>query len=479
MFRSGSTSFAAVSAAGACIVMLFATEASAQTPVKEHYTVSGGLLGAANYSHFKVNDGPESYDWKWGWMAGIWLGLPLGKVVSLEPQFQYSAWNYSQEDASEAQDPSLLAHDAFVHYFSLPVLFKIHLGRGAAIVLGPQFDWTLSVDDENEEWEKDDITGTSVAAFGGIEFVPRSRVQIWARYIYGFTNMDGRDAPGGTSEFLNEGFQMGLKLQLWGKRVLADSDGDGLTDQDDACVTVVGLERYKGCPIPDTDKDSINDEVDKCPQQAGTEKYQGCPIPDTDKDGINDEADRCPNEAGTAQFNGCLPPDTDADGIRDPDDRCPAEAGVAANNGCPAVPPDQDKDTVLDANDRCPTVPGVPEMMGCPRIEGFDASKVTFASGSARLTAAGKRELDKGVAYLNQNTGINVLIEGHTDSTGKAAANEKLSLRRAEAAKAYLVSKGIVASRLSTAGQGSAQPIDDNKTAAGRARNRRVEFKVQ
>lgn len=477
MLRSGSKGLAAAFAAGACIVTLFASEASAQTPVKEHYTVSGGLLGAANYSHFKVdNGGTESYDWKWGWMAGVWLGLPLGKVILIEPQFQYSAWQYTQ---AEGQSPSFLSHDAFVHYFSLPILFKIHLGRGAAIILGPQFDWTLSVDDASDVWKKEDLTSTSVAAFGGIEFAPRSRVQLWARYIYGFTNMDGRDSPGTTSEFINEGVQAGLKLQLWGKRVLGDADGDGVVDKDDACASVVGFERYKGCPIPDSDKDNINDEVDKCPQQAGVEKYQGCPIPDTDKDGINDDVDKCPNEAGTAQYNGCLPPDTDKDGVRDPDDRCPAEPGPASNNGCPVAPPDQDKDSVLDANDRCPTVPGVPEMMGCPRVEGFDASKVTFASGSAKLTAGGKKELDKGVAYLNQYTGLHVLIEGHTDSTGKAAANEKLSLQRADAAKAYLVTKGVDPARLATAGQGSAQPIDDNKTAAGRARNRRVEFKVQ
>jgi len=476
MHRSGSKGFAAALAAGACI-MLFTTEASAQTPVKEHYTVSGGLLGGANYSHFKVgNGGPESYDWKWGWMAGIWLGLPLGKVILIEPQFQYSAWQYSQD---ESQSPSFLAHDAFVHYFSLPVLFKIHLGRGAAIIFGPQFDWTLSVDDDADVWQKEDVTTTSIAAFGGIEFAPRSRVQLWARYIYGFTNMDGRDNPGTASEFMNEGIQAGLKLQLWGKRVLGDGDGDGVVDKDDACITVVGFERYKGCPIPDSDKDGINDEADKCPQQAGVQKYEGCPIPDTDKDGINDDNDRCPNEAGTAQFNGCPPPDTDKDGIKDPDDRCPTEPGTAQYNGCPPPVLDKDKDGILDADDRCPDVAGVREMMGCPRVADFDASKVTFASGSARLTAGGKAELDKGVAYLNQNSGINVLIEGHTDSTGKAAANEKLSLQRAEAAKAYLVSKGVPASRLTTAGRGASMPVEDNKTAAGRAKNRRVEFKVQ
>jgi outer membrane protein OmpA-like peptidoglycan-associated protein len=73
---------------------------------------------------------------------------------------------------------------------------------------------------------------------------------------------------------------------------------------------------------------------------------------------------------------------------------------------------------------------------------------------------------------------IKVSIEGHTDSTGKAETNQKLSEKRAGSVKTYLVSKGISADRLVTSGHGSEMPIEDNKTAAGRAKNRRVEFKL-
>jgi hypothetical protein len=58
-------------------------------------------------------------------------------------------------------------------------------------------------------------------------------------------------------------------------------------------VTVPGLAKYEGCPIPDTDKDAINDEEDKCPTVAGVARYNGCPVPDTDGDGVNDEEDKC------------------------------------------------------------------------------------------------------------------------------------------------------------------------------------------
>ena len=471
MFASGIRRVAAAAAFGACIVLLPTRDARGQTPVKEHYTVSGGLLGAANYSHFRVSNGPENYNWQFGWAAGLWLSIPAGKAVSIEPQVQYSSWLYEQEGT-----PASLLADATVGYLSVPFFLKIHFGKGAALLLGPQFDWVMSVEDDAEVAVKEDLTSTAVSATAGLEFAPRGRVSFYARYIHGFTNMDDRGTTT-TSEFFNQGVQAGLKIKLFGKYVPPDSDGDGIVDTADACATVVGLERYKGCPIPDSDRDNINDEVDKCPQQAGTQKYEGCPVPDTDKDGINDEADRCPNEPGTAQFNGCQPPDTDRDGIRDPDDRCPTEAGTQQYNGCP--PPDQDRDGILDSDDRCPTVAGIREQQGCPAIPAFTASAVTFASGRSALTAAGRRELDKVVTYLNENSQVKVMLTGHTDNTGSDQANQRLSLARAEAARQYLVSRGIDASRITVSGQGESQPAEDNGTAAGRAANRRVEVMVQ
>jgi OmpA-OmpF porin, OOP family len=110
--------------------------------------------------------------------------------------------------------------------------------------------------------------------------------------------------------------------------------------------------------------------------------------------------------------------------------------------------------------------------------------KVTFAADvffdfdKSVLKPEGKAKLDELVAKL-KGIALEVIIAiGHTDSIGSVEYNLKLSVRRAEAVKAYLVSKGIEPNRIYTEGKGKAQPIADNRTAEGRAKNRRVEIEV-
>ncbi len=112
------------------------------------------------------------------------------------------------------------------------------------------------------------------------------------------------------------------------------------------------------------------------------------------------------------------------------------------------------------------------------------ASKVTYAADAffdfdkSVLKPAGKAKLDDIVSKVG---GLNlevIIAVGHTDSVGTDAYNQKLSVRRAEAVKAYLVSKGIEKNRVYTEGKGEKQPVADNKTSEGRAKNRRVEIEV-
>ncbi len=112
------------------------------------------------------------------------------------------------------------------------------------------------------------------------------------------------------------------------------------------------------------------------------------------------------------------------------------------------------------------------------------ATKVTYAADAffdfdkSVLKKEGKAKLDDLVGKVK---GINlevIIAVGHTDSVGADAYNQKLSVRRAEAVKAYLVSKGIEKNRVYTEGKGEKQPVADNKTNEGRAKNRRVEIEV-
>ncbi|MCY1166304.1 MULTISPECIES: outer membrane protein OmpA [Polaromonas] len=112
------------------------------------------------------------------------------------------------------------------------------------------------------------------------------------------------------------------------------------------------------------------------------------------------------------------------------------------------------------------------------------ATKVTYAADAffdfdkSVLKPEGKAKLDDLVGKIKDINLEVIIAVGHTDSVGSDAYNQKLSVRRSEAVKAYLVSKGIEKNRVYTEGKGKKQPVADNKTAEGRAKNRRVEIEV-
>ncbi|GAA4273345.1 OmpA family protein [Aquimarina gracilis] len=266
----------------------------------------------------------------------------------------------------------------------------------------------------------------------------------------------------------------GLTFAFGGK----DTDGDGVYDKDDECPDVPGLEEFNGCP--DTDGDGITDAKDDCPDTAGTAEFNGCP--DTDGDGVADPKDECPTEAGLAELNGC--PDADGDGIADGKDGCPNEAGPAENNGCPYQ--DKDGDGVLDKDDNCPDVAGTVANNGCPEVTeevqktlNEYAAQVLFDSGKSTIKEQSTKVLNDIIAILKEYPTAKFTIEGHTDSQGRAASNQKLSDARANAVKTFLVENGVDQFRLSAVGYGEDRPIATNKTRAGRAKNRRVEINLK
>jgi outer membrane protein OmpA-like peptidoglycan-associated protein len=253
-----------------------------------------------------------------------------------------------------------------------------------------------------------------------------------------------------------------------------DRDGDGILDSEDACPDVAGLSTLQGCP--DRDNDGVPDHLDRCPDEPGDPNLAGCPPPDQDGDGVLDKDDLCPTVPGEVAFQGCL--DSDRDGIYDHEDRCPQHAGPKETQGCP----DTDGDGVVDIDDKCPEVAGLVEHDGCipEAVAAFTGTikGINFETGSARILPNSFLVLDNAVKVLLEFQSLRLQIDGHTDNTGTAEINQKLSTDRAESVKIYLVSKGVDESRLQTAGYGDTKPVEDNATPKGRAANRRIEFSI-
>jgi outer membrane protein OmpA-like peptidoglycan-associated protein len=308
----------------------------------------------------------------------------------------------------------------------------------------------------------------------------------------------------------------------------ADSDGDGVPDDVDRCPATPedkdGFEDEDGCPEPDNDGDGIVDAKDKCPLDAetinGFRDDDGCPdeADDSDHDGVPFDADRCPFEPGNGP-DGCphapLPKlafdgfpgltagmkpedaarsDLDHDGIPDEADACPLSPedkdGFEDEDGCPE--PDNDGDGIADAKDKCPlaaeNINGVNDTDGCPdvgpgavTIEAHQLvlnDVVRFKTGAATLEPASSPLLKQVAARLQGAASLSVEIDGHTDDVGNAATNIKLSKKRAEAIRAFLVKAGVRPARLVAKGFGPTRPRASNLTADGRAQNRRVEFLI-
>jgi outer membrane protein OmpA-like peptidoglycan-associated protein len=255
-----------------------------------------------------------------------------------------------------------------------------------------------------------------------------------------------------------------------------DTDDDGLTDKEEIVT-------YKTDPLnPDTDGDGLKDgeEVLKYhtdPLKKDTDgdglsdgdevlKYHTDPLlVDTDGDGLSD------GDEVLKYHTDPLKKDTDGDGLSDGDE-------VLKYHTDPLLF-DTDKGGVddgteiklglnpLDPSDDVPIIKVGERII----LEG-----VNFQTNKTTLLPQAKTILDQVAQSLLTNPTAEVAIHGHTDNVGGAKKNMALSLGRAEAVKAYLVSKGVAASRIGTKGFGFTKPIADNAKAEGRAKNRRIEF---
>ena len=329
---------------------------------------------------------------------------------------------------------------------------------------------------------------------------------------------------GRADNYVNWGMQAGLSLLF---RNSSDGDKDGVANKADRCP---GTPRGKavdasGCAASqlDADRDRVNDELDRCPGTPAGEPVDpnGCSAgqKDADLDAIVDTGDRCPGTpAGErADAEGCSPSqkDDDKDGVMNPADRCPGTrpGEQVDSTGCPPGPRDSDGDGVADTTDQCANTPAGEAVnpRGCPRdtdTDGISDARdhcpstpagqpvdengcpilfqkgartvvlrgVTFQTGKATLTPSARAVLRDIATQLVENPEYRVQISGHTDNTGTRAANLRLSLARARTVETFLEANGVPLRQVSSKGFGPDVPIASNKTAAGRAKNRRVEL---
>lgn len=176
--------------------------------------------------------------------------------------------------------------------------------------------------------------------------------------------------------------------------------------------------------------------------------------------------------------------DLDKDGVIDEVDRClNTQIGIKVDKyGCkirtnPEKITDTDNDGVQDSDDKCPgtSFEHVVDEFGCPTIY---KPKLNFASSSYALTDEIKEALVDFIEFLKDNNEYLIVIYGYTDNSGDAQKNRTLSQNRANAIRDLFLKNGIKSSRLTSIGMGGKDPIADNDTKEGRAKNRRINFEI-
>jgi outer membrane protein OmpA-like peptidoglycan-associated protein len=247
-----------------------------------------------------------------------------------------------------------------------------------------------------------------------------------------------------------------------------DLDHDGILDGDDKCPESPedrdGVDDADGCPEDqDTDGDGLADAADLCVAESedldGYLDTDGCPDFDNDGDLVADVSDKCPlapeDPDGFEDSDGCADEDNDLDGFADKSDLCPNEVGPEAERGCPKVYKD------VEVTDSQVVI----------------RQQVHFETNRAKIRAESFGLLDTVAQALRDYPGIRVEVQGHTDSQGPDAKNLRLSQQRSDAVREYLIGRGVEPYRMTAQGYGETRPLESNRTASGRAANRRVEFR--
>ncbi|MEP6572594.1 MAG: OmpA family protein [Gemmatimonadota bacterium] len=361
--------------------------------------------------------------------------------------------------------------DVTPHVTSNPIharlVYNFPVAEHGAIVLGGGYT--------HNEYHKDFVGSDN--GVGGLVGIRLGLGGLLSIRLDGTADYMHNPAPAGVTEHWNFGAQAGLSL-MWphGRKAPGDADHDGIRDDLDQCPATPAGDQVdgKGCTIPKP--------------AAPAPVAVAAPV-DADHDGVMDNVDQCLNTpAGDAvDAKGCsLPKDADADGVVDSLDKCPAtpKGDKVDASGC-TVKKDADGDGVADDIDKCPATPGgtVVDAVGCPKTVLFTPGTtqlvlkgVNFATNKSNILPTSFDTLNSVAQSIIANPGIKIEVQGHTDSRGSAALNARLSQARADAVRQYLLEHGVPADQLVAKGYGPGKPIAPNTTAAGRAKNRRVEL---
>ncbi len=300
---------------------------------------------------------------------------------------------------------------------------------------------------------------------------PKSNLWLSAHAgVYGYDGTQGGiDAAIGYEWSLKRPLQVGTFIR--GQLTFAGNDIVTAGAQADAALFVgVSLGIALIDKKDDADGDGLSDKEEK---DLGTDQNNR----DTDGDGLSDSLEV---RSGTDPLNADTDGDGVADGIEDANHNGKVDSGEQDPRVGTAIVEDTDGDGVADMADQCPNTPGGigVDIRGCVAFEGqtLEFTGINFRTGSATILPSSEPELKRAAQVLLDNPDVRVEIGGHTDSRGSAKTNLRLSKKRADAVKRYLVKRDVAADRLTTKGYGEAKPTASNKTTRGRANNRRIEF---
>ncbi|MBI5055473.1 MAG: outer membrane beta-barrel domain-containing protein [Nitrospirae bacterium] len=396
-----------------------------------------------------------------------------------------------------------------------------HIDNNVAYGLGLGYNFTENwgvegnfnnINTDADSHGADDVQAYIYRIDGLYHFMPEKKLVPFVAAGIGAITLNGAIKDDGTFALFNYGG--GLKYFLTQNLALR---GDvrhilfrGKDDQVNNLIYTLGLtfafggeEKKEAVPPPapepsqpkDSDGDGVYDDIDKCPDTpkgVAVDMY-GCPK-DSDGDGVPDYLDKCPDtpKGVAVDINGC-PKDSDGDGVPDYLDKCPdTPKGVAVDvNGCPK---DSDGDGVPDYLDLCPDTPKGVEVdsSGCPRPvpaaraeKTVDLQDLPFDFDKSTLTEEAQGVLKKNIQTLKENPDVKIRIEGHSCAHGPDDYNLRLSERRANAIKEYLIKEGgISPDRMSTIAYGETRlampeiPTPQNKNSIEAKTNRRVHFEL-